>query len=163
MQSVELLSSNRVSKPIILHIGDPIKYNFEEYQRFSTQFNVIRPTVQDRQRPAFISALKEKRWGDFSAIYRPFWNTGGEMGNWDDELIQLLPNSVQIFASAGAGYDWVNTELLAERGIACQIPMKSCCYLTNCVEVSYTAMAPAPRQKLSQTWLYFTLLPRFVT
>lgn len=123
MQSVQPLSSNGVSKPIILHIGDPIKYNLEEYQRFSTQFTIIRPTVQERQRPEFISALKEKRWGDFSAIYRPFWNTGGEMGKWDDELIPLLPNSVQIFASAGAGYDWADTELLAKRGITLRDPM----------------------------------------
>lgn len=30
---------------------------------------------------------KVGRFGDFVAIYRPFWNTGGEMGIWDDELM----------------------------------------------------------------------------
>jgi hypothetical protein len=36
-----------------------------------------------KDRPEFIRALKERQFGDFFAIYRPFWNTGGEMGNWD--------------------------------------------------------------------------------
>lgn len=39
------------------------------------------------------------------------------MGNWDEELIALLPGSVRVFASAGAGYDWVDTKVLGERGI----------------------------------------------
>ncbi|KAI2615960.1 hypothetical protein GGR54DRAFT_257062 [Hypoxylon sp. NC1633] len=105
------------SKPIVLHIGDPIKYNPETYTEFTTQFEVVRPSADERQRPAFIQALREKRWGDFSAIFRPFWGTGGEMGNWDAELISLLPDSVRVFASAGAGFDWADTKLLGERGI----------------------------------------------
>lgn len=39
------------------------------------------------------------------------------MGQWDDELIPLLPPSVRIFASAGAGFNWADTEALARRGI----------------------------------------------
>ncbi|KAL4800263.1 hypothetical protein BDV19DRAFT_353761 [Aspergillus venezuelensis] len=105
------------SKPIILHIGDPIKYNHSIYQRFSSQFTIIRPEATERQRPGFIKALKENRWGEFSAIFRPFWNTGGEMGNWDRELISLLPKSVRIVASAGAGYDWADVGVFAEKGI----------------------------------------------
>lgn len=38
------------------------------------------------------------------------------MGKWDEELIRLLPESVKVFASAGAGYDWVDTKSLGERG-----------------------------------------------
>lgn len=38
------------------------------------------------------------------------------MGRWDKELIDLLPKSVKIFASAGAGFDWVDTQYLAEKG-----------------------------------------------
>lgn len=68
-------------------------------------------------RAEFIQALKNKTFGDFFAIYRPFWNTGGEMGNWDEELISLLPASCKIYASAGAGFDWVDTATLAKRGI----------------------------------------------
>lgn len=39
------------------------------------------------------------------------------MGQWDDELISLLPSSVRIFASAGAGYNWADTDALARKGI----------------------------------------------
>lgn len=38
------------------------------------------------------------------------------MGNWDRELIELLPKAVKVYASAGAGFDWVDTEILAEYG-----------------------------------------------
>ncbi|KAI1776247.1 hypothetical protein F4818DRAFT_375024 [Hypoxylon cercidicola] len=105
------------TKPIVLHIGDPVRYNPETYTEFTTQFEVVRPDVDERQRPAFIQALREGRWGDFSAIFRPFWGTGGEMGHWDAELISLLPDSVRVFASAGTGFDWADTQLLGERGI----------------------------------------------
>lgn len=105
-----------MSKPIVLHIGDPIAWNHAEYSVFSTSFTVIRPSTAERQRPAFIQALKEKKWGEFSAIFRPFWNTGGEMGMWDEELIKEVPESCKVFASAGAGFDWADVKLLGERG-----------------------------------------------
>ncbi|KAF0641863.1 hypothetical protein FPSE5266_07106 [Fusarium pseudograminearum] len=105
------------SKPRVLHIGDPVKYNPETFLRFSIQCEIVRPSAEERQRPELIKALKDKRWGDFDAIFRPFWSTGGEMGKWDAELINLLPESVKVFASAGAGFDWADTKLLGERGI----------------------------------------------
>ncbi|KAI1312953.1 hypothetical protein F5Y03DRAFT_204976 [Xylaria venustula] len=104
-------------KPVVLHIGDPVKYNPETYAEFSALFDVVRPSAEERARPAFVAALREKRWGDFAAIFRPFWSTGGEMGNWDAELISLLPDSVRVFASAGAGFDWADVELLGKKGI----------------------------------------------
>ncbi|EAQ86231.1 hypothetical protein CHGG_07484 [Chaetomium globosum CBS 148.51] len=104
-------------RPVVLHIGDPIKYNPGTYAEFSAEFEVIRPSAAERERSEFIVALKERRWGDFSAIFRPFWGTGGEMGRWDAEVISLLPNTVKVFASAGAGFDWADTELLGEKGI----------------------------------------------
>ncbi|KAI0439368.1 hypothetical protein F4803DRAFT_47863 [Xylaria telfairii] len=104
-------------KPLVLHIGDPVKYNPDTYAEFSVLFDVVRPSAEERARPAFVAALREKRWGDFAAIFRPFWGTGGEMGNWDAELIDLLPDSVRVFASAGAGFDWADVKLLGEKGI----------------------------------------------
>ncbi|KAK4226426.1 hypothetical protein QBC38DRAFT_456303 [Podospora fimiseda] len=105
------------TRPTVLHIGDPVRYNPNTYLEFTQAFDVIRPTVSERERPEFIKALKEKRWGNFSAIFRPFWGSGGEMGRWDGEVIGLLPDSVKVFASAGAGFDWADTKLLGERGI----------------------------------------------
>lgn len=107
------------SKPVVLHIGDPVHFNPQTFAEFSQHFTIIRPTLEERQRDAFKQALRDRRWGDFHAIFRPFWSTGGEMGPWDRELIDLLPasNSVRVFASAGAGFDWVDTKGLGERGV----------------------------------------------
>jgi hypothetical protein len=110
------LSPTKAPKPRVLHIGDPVRYNLETYAAFSAQFDVVRPEAAEREREEFIKALKERRWGDFQAIFRPFWGTGGEMGKWDAELIDLLPSCVKLFASAGAGFDWADTELMGERG-----------------------------------------------
>lgn len=106
-----------MAKPIVLHLGDPVKYNTELYKELEGKFTIIRPSLEERQRDAFLSALREKRWGDFSAILRPWWSTGGEMGRWDRELIPLLPKSLKVFASAGAGYDWADVDVLGEHGI----------------------------------------------
>lgn len=39
------------------------------------------------------------------------------MGQWDDELISLLPESVRIFASAGAGFNWADVDALGRRKV----------------------------------------------
>ncbi|KAL4894415.1 hypothetical protein BDV59DRAFT_207064 [Aspergillus ambiguus] len=101
----------------VLHLGDNIKYNHDVYQRFSSEFELIQPSAAERERDEFKRALQERRWGDFHAIFRPFWNTGGEMGRWDAELIPLLPSSVRVMASAGAGYDWADVDVFAQHGI----------------------------------------------
>ncbi len=104
------------TRPIILHLGDPIQHNHYIHERLLSQFNIIHPDIHDLHRPAFIRNLKERTWGDFDAIMRPFWNTGGEMGKWDRELIELLPEGIKVYASAGAGYEWVDVGCLAEHG-----------------------------------------------
>ena len=114
--SVTPRATSPAAKPVVLHIGDPVKYNIHTYSQLSTLFTIVRPSADERQRPEFIRALTEKRWGDFHAIFRPFWSTGGEMGMWDGELISLLPKTVRVFASAGAGFDWADTKLLGEHG-----------------------------------------------
>lgn len=106
-----------MAKPIVLHLGDPVYYNKELYASLQEQFTIIRPDLAERQRPAFLEALRTKKWGDFAGIMRPFWNTGGEMGRWDAELVPLLPASLRVFASAGAGYDWADVDVLAAHGI----------------------------------------------
>lgn len=104
-------------KPTIIHMGDPIQFNPAIYAELQQDFNVIRPSLEERQREAWLQALRDRKWGDFQAVFRPFWNSGGEMGRWDAEMIPLLPKSLRLFASAGAGYDWADVDLLAEAGI----------------------------------------------
>ncbi|CAP86372.1 Pc20g10430 [Penicillium rubens Wisconsin 54-1255] len=100
-------------KPIVLQLGDNIRWNHDLHSKFQDVFEIRRSYSMSR--PEFIRALKERQFGDFFAIYRPFWNTGGEMGNWDEELVSLLPDSCKVYASAGAGFDWVDTAALAKK------------------------------------------------
>ncbi|KAE8423562.1 hypothetical protein BDV36DRAFT_279090 [Aspergillus pseudocaelatus] len=104
-----------MTKPIVLQLGDDVRWNHDMYRAFQDTFDIRRSYTMTR--PEFIHTLKEKGFGDFFGIYRPFWNTGGEMGRWDEELISLLPKSCKIYASAGAGFDWVDTNSLARKGI----------------------------------------------
>ncbi|KAJ5630625.1 uncharacterized protein N7484_010725 [Penicillium longicatenatum] len=104
------------TKPTVLHIGDDIKYNHDFFKNeFTSRFNVIQATETDRD--SFIQSLKYKKYGDFSAIFRPHFQTGGFMGQWDAELISLLPPSVRIFASAGAGFNWADVDVLGQQKI----------------------------------------------
>lgn len=86
-QSAVVPSSVRSSttKPTVLHLGDDIRWNHELYVELGRNFNIARSYSMGREE--FKQALKERRWGDFVGMYRPFWNTGGEMGNWDEELM----------------------------------------------------------------------------
>jgi hypothetical protein len=48
-------------KPIVLHLGDAIKYNHEFYNTdFLSRFEVIRAQVETREE--FIDALRNKRF-----------------------------------------------------------------------------------------------------
>lgn len=109
----------------ILYLGDPIQYNQKKYDELAQQFDVIHPEEEDLERGIFIRHLQECKWGDFSAILRPFWASGNQMKPWNKELIDLLPTSMKVMASAGAGYDWVDTEALASRGMQTSPPRSS--------------------------------------
>lgn len=104
-----------MAKPIVLQLGGPIRYNHDQYSDFKKTFDVV---VNDcLSRESFTSALRNKRFGDFYAIYRPFWNDGFQMGPWDKELIDLVPSSCKIIAMAGAGFDWMDIEHLNSKSI----------------------------------------------
>jgi hypothetical protein len=74
-----------MSKPILLHLGDDIEWNHDLYDELKARFEIVRSFCMGRE--AFKTALLAQKFGDFTAIYRPFWNTGGEMGHWDEELM----------------------------------------------------------------------------
>jgi hypothetical protein len=81
-------------KPTILHLGDDIRWNQDLYAELTRRFNIVRTYSVGRE--DFKDALQEKRWGDFVGMYRPFWNTGGEMGTWNAELMYLLPPNISF-------------------------------------------------------------------
>ena len=104
-------------KPIILHLGGPILYNKKFYEDLRNRYTVIHLNQEaDLHRLAFMQHLRAGTWGNFSAIFRPFWATGKGMHPWDDKLIELLPPKMKVMASAGAGFDWVDEKCLAEHG-----------------------------------------------
>jgi hypothetical protein len=74
-----------MSKPTVLHLGDDIRWNHALYEQLNKSFHIERSYRMERHE--FKKALQTNQFGDFVAIYRPFWSTGGEMGNWDDELM----------------------------------------------------------------------------
>ena len=76
-----------MSKPIVLYLGDDIRWNHDLYEELKTLFEIKRSYSIGREE--FKDALRTQKFGDFVAMYRPFWNTGGEMGNWDDELMYI--------------------------------------------------------------------------
>lgn len=140
-------------KPRVLHLGDPIRFNPDTHDILSSRYEVVRPSAAERERAPFIQNLRDGTWGSFQAIFRPFWRTGGEMGQWDGELIALLPESVRVFASAGTGYDWVDTKLLGEQG---EWHLRACMHTrgsaTDASQASSTAMEEPPRPTQWPTW-----------
>ena len=74
-----------MSKPIVLHCGDDVKWNHDLYKKLQDTFEIKRSYSVPRAE--FKEALENKRFGDFYAIYRPFYQTGGEMVPWDAELM----------------------------------------------------------------------------
>jgi hypothetical protein len=74
-----------MSTPILLYLGDDIRWNHDLYSQLEKKFTIMRSYSMNRD--DFKRALENRRFGDFAAIYRPFWNTGGEMGRWDEELM----------------------------------------------------------------------------
>ena len=62
-------------KPILLHLGDDVRWNCDLYKQLKDKFIVMRSYSMSRE--DFKNALAHERFGPFVAIYRPFWNTGG--------------------------------------------------------------------------------------
>jgi hypothetical protein len=79
------MASSTGSKPVLLHCGDDIRWAHELYSQIQNRFQIVRSHSMNRDE--FKQALQDHRFGEFVAIYRPFWNTGGEMGKWDEELM----------------------------------------------------------------------------
>ncbi|KAI1438851.1 hypothetical protein GGR50DRAFT_304804 [Xylaria sp. CBS 124048] len=108
----------QTSRPLVLLLGDTVQQKTETYAEFISYFEIVRPSAEERSRAAFIAALRQKKWGDFAAIMRLSRTTGGEMGDWDAELIALLPDSMRVFASNTTESDgWTDKTTLGEKGI----------------------------------------------
>ncbi|KAK9452443.1 hypothetical protein V1511DRAFT_201413 [Dipodascopsis uninucleata] len=103
------------NKKIVLQLGGPIRWFTDSYEKLRSEYEVIQNDCLSRN--SFLDALREKKFGDIFAVFRPSMESGNEMGDWNEELISLLPPSLKLIASAGAGYDWADVKTLGERGI----------------------------------------------
>ena len=79
-----------MSKPVLLHCGDDVRWNHELYAQLQDKFEIKRSYSMNRQ--DFKQALQDNKFGDIYAIFRPFYSTGGEMGRWDAELMYIPSN-----------------------------------------------------------------------
>ncbi len=118
-------SARSSTRPLILHLGEPIlssitnpNSNASPYQELTAGYQVLHPPAQDRQRARLLQALRDRTWGDFVAVIRPSRDASGdgEMGDWDAELVDSLPASVRVVASAAPGGEGVDVRRLKERG-----------------------------------------------
>jgi len=104
-------------KPRVLQLGTNwTGHNKDLIEKFKSSFEVIPVSTSDLQRDTFIANLKSGKWGDFNAIIRPVVYEGAATEPWNEDIVSILPKSLQIYASVGAGYDWMDIPLLTERG-----------------------------------------------
>lgn len=105
-----------IGKFRVLLLGHKPYHNAETVDRLYRTCEVIETSKSERERPNFLENLRTQKWGDFDAILRPFWYEGDEMEPFDGELISLLPRSLKVHSSCGAGYDWMDIPLYTEKG-----------------------------------------------
>ena len=103
-------------QPRILVLGQKPSQNLEVVERLYQKFDVVTTTKAERERFAFLQNLRDRTWGDFDGILCPYWYEGHEMEPFDEELIALLPKSLKVHASMGAGYDWMNIPEYTKKG-----------------------------------------------
>ncbi|GAA6014485.1 hypothetical protein JCM10207_001624 [Rhodosporidiobolus poonsookiae] len=104
------------TRPRILLLGHEPKNQTDKWETFKRDFEIVPAGLTTRD--AFLTALREKSYGDFAGVIKLAVETGNEASPWNEELISLLPSSVKLFAAAGAGFDYLSLDALNARGIA---------------------------------------------
>ncbi|KAE8417822.1 hypothetical protein BDV36DRAFT_309069 [Aspergillus pseudocaelatus] len=99
-------------RPFILFFN-PVRHAVPFYQQLQ---KVARTeVVTSKSREEFYSDLQRK-YKDISIIYRTS-ASGAVAGNFDADLIQRLPSSCKHICHNGAGYDQIDVNACAKRGI----------------------------------------------
>ena len=91
----------------------------ETWSSLSSIAETIEPTSTHRE--AFISECRSGAFDNVAAIYRTF-ASASITGNWDEELVNALPPSIQFCAHNGAGYDQIDVHACKERGESLETP-----------------------------------------
>ncbi|KAL1923945.1 uncharacterized protein VTP21DRAFT_6980 [Calcarisporiella thermophila] len=87
----------------------------KEFDEFSKKFNVqiMNPAIS---RAEFIDDLKAGKLNGAVAIYKSY-ESNYTIGRFDQEIVDLLPDSLKVVAYRGAGYDSIDVEACARKGI----------------------------------------------
>ncbi|KAL8694249.1 MAG: hypothetical protein Q9218_001075 [Villophora microphyllina] len=102
------------SKPVILLLGE-IFHAQTEWKALSSLAELRE--VKDGDRERFLSDCRSGVYDGILAISRTY-DSVELTGRFDQELIDLLPQSLKFISHNGAGYDQIDAEVCANRGIA---------------------------------------------
>ncbi|KAI0157377.1 putative 2-hydroxyacid dehydrogenase [Xylariaceae sp. FL1272] len=100
------------SKPFILFFN-PVKHATGFYEELQTVART--EVVTSKSRKELYQDLKGK-YSDISAIYRTS-ASGAVAGNFDEDLVQHLPESCKFICHNGAGYDQIDPKACMKRKI----------------------------------------------
>jgi lactate dehydrogenase-like 2-hydroxyacid dehydrogenase len=103
-------------KPTLLYVGNPIEHAKSQWEKLRTSFTIL-PYTRRLSKPELIAAFQPG--GPYAAIdgiIRPT-NSTTDLPAIDEQLVAALPSSCKIISSVNHGYDNVDTEALARRGI----------------------------------------------
>ncbi|KAL8951467.1 MAG: hypothetical protein Q9222_002568 [Ikaeria aurantiellina] len=101
-------------KPVILLLGEVI-YAQPEWNALSSLAELRQ--IVDGNRERFLDECKSGVHNGILAISRTF-DSVELTGRFDQELIDLLPQSLKFISHNGAGYDQIDAEACAKRGIS---------------------------------------------
>ncbi|RAR10367.1 tartrate dehydrogenase [Stemphylium lycopersici] len=106
------VNMNGTSLPRILFFN-PVRHAVKSYEALQTVADTEVVTSASRQE--FFTDVG-KKYGDIKAIYRTS-ASGAVAGNFDKEFIDHLPPSLKFICHNGAGYDQIDVDACAARGI----------------------------------------------
>lgn len=102
-----------MSKPTILLIGG-LTHTNKEWSEYGSKYNL--KEFRQGTRDQFLSNCKNGEYDDVVGLYRSNQSVS-ETGNFDKELLAVLPKSLKIIAHNGAGYDNIDVDAFTKQGI----------------------------------------------
>lgn len=103
-----------MSKPTVLLIGD-LGHTNKEWQGYSSKYNL--KEFRSGNREQFLANCKKGEYDDVVGLYRSNASVS-ETGNFDKELISVLPKSMKYICHNGAGYDNIDVDACSQAGLA---------------------------------------------
>ncbi|KAL2353958.1 glyoxylate reductase [Cryomyces antarcticus] len=100
-----------MSKPKVLLLGT-IDHAHKTWDSLSSIAELVNPSASNRAK--FIEECKSGKYDGVKAAYRTFASVS-VTGLWDEELVNVLPKSLEFVAHNGAGYDQIDIQACSAR------------------------------------------------